>query len=148
MRFRLYFLLPILIASCAPKTENRPNVLFIMMDDLGYGQIGLYNEELSTDDFDPCFVSQVKENENYNLEEALEFSRRAMPTMHSLAEEGVLFTRAFTSSSLCAPSRIGIATATLQNRMGIYRNVDCEQKGIQPNTHLAEIIICCLLVHL
>ena len=140
MRFRFYFLLLILVASCDIKTQNQPNVIFIMMDDLGYGQFGLYNEALSTADFDPDFVKQVKEKENYDLDEALEFSRRAMPTMHSLAEEGILFKRAFTSSSLCAPSRIGIATATLQNRMGIYRNIDCEQKGIQPNTHLAEVI--------
>ncbi len=107
------------------------------MDDLGYGQFGLYNKSLTTDEFDPYFVSLVEEREGYDIEQALEFSKIAMPTMHGLAEEGILFRKAFTSSSLCAPSRMGIATGILQNRMGIYRNIDCEQKGLQPNAHLA-----------
>lgn len=130
------FISIIFFGSCS--TENpKPNIIFIMMDDLGYGQFGLYNDNLSTNDFDPLFVDQVNKNEGYDVHQALEFSKMAMPAMHSLAEEGILFNRAFTSSSLCAPSRIGIATGILQNRMGIYRNIDSEQKGLQPNAHLA-----------
>ena len=140
-RYALFYLfVHLLFGSCQPGTPKPPNVIFILMDDLGYGQFGLHNDNLQTDDFDPYFVSIVKDREGYDPAQALAFSKMAMPTMHKLAEEGVLFTRAFTSSSLCAPSRLGIATGILQNRMGVYRNTDCEQKGLEPNSHLAEII--------
>ncbi len=141
---RLYtiwcFLALLLNGSCSTVIITPPNVIFIMMDDLGYGQFGLHNENLVTGDFDPFFVSLVNENEGYDPKQALDFSNIAMPTMNQLAEEGIVFSRAYTSSSLCAPSRLGIATGILQNRMGIYRNTDCEQKGLEPNSHLARII--------
>ena len=58
-----------------------PNLLFIMMDDLGYGQFGLYNDSLTVDAFDPYFTQLVAERQDYTPEQALEFSRRAMPTL-------------------------------------------------------------------
>jgi uncharacterized sulfatase len=111
-----------------------------MMDDLGYGQFGLNNDQLTTNDYDPYFVSLVNENEGYDMNEALEFSKTAMPTMNQLAQEGIIFRNAFTSSSLCAPSRLGIATGVLQCKIGVYRNTDCEERGLDPNSHLAELI--------
>ena len=54
-----------------------------------------------------------------------------------MAGEGVLFTNAFTSSNLCAPSRIGIATGNLQNRLGYYRNDDSDTRGMIGGTTLA-----------
>ena len=38
----------------------------------------------------------------------------------------------------CAPARIGIATGVLQNRWGIYRNIDTEAHGLKPGSHLVE----------
>lgn len=137
--FFFVFISFLAVAGCK-ESPSPPNVLFIMMDDLGYGQFGIHNNDLTTEGFDPFFVEIVREEQGYDLKQALDFSRRAMPVMHRLAEEGIVFTKAFTSSSLCAPSRLGIATGILQARMGIYRNVDCENEGIKPNMHLAEII--------
>lgn len=115
-----------------------PNILFVMMDDLGYGQFGLNNDELTVEQFDPFFLELVRDEQGYDPEQALDFSRRAMPTLNQIANEGVFFTSAYTTSSLCSPSRIGIATGILQNRMGIYRNTDGEEKGLEPHSHLAE----------
>ena len=139
-RILIPIIIVVVLIGCKEKTPQKPNIIFIMMDDLGYGQFGLHNEQLTTSEFDPYFVSLVREKQGYDLGQALEFSKIAMPTLNKLAEEGMVFTRAFTSSSLCAPSRLGIATGTLQNRMGIYRNTDCEEKGLEPNSHLAERI--------
>lgn len=122
------------------KEARSPNLLFIMMDDLGYGHFAPNNQTLAVDDFNPWFVRLVRENQDYSPEQALAFSKSAIPTMSRLASEGVLFTNAFTSSNLCAPSRLGIATGVNQNRLGVYRNVDCEQRGLDPGSHLAEVL--------
>ena len=143
MRHSLFFIVGLLwtLVSCNETTPStQPNVIFILMDDLGYGQSGFYNQKLKVADFDSYFTELVNKNQGYELKKALDFSKQAMPTMHKLAEEGMLFTKAFTSNSLCAPSRMGIATGILQSRMGIYRNTDCEGKGLEPNSHLAERI--------
>lgn len=129
----------VLPAGCK-KQVQKPNIIFVMMDDLGYGQLGLYNDTINTSDFDPFFVQLVNRYQGYSLDTALAFSKKASPTLSSLAKDGVIFTNAYTSSSLCAPSRLGIATGTLQNRLGIYTNEDCENHGIVPGTHLAEIL--------
>jgi uncharacterized sulfatase len=113
--------------SCSgnrPKEAGSPNLLFIMMDDLGYGHFAPNNQTLAVDDFNPWFVRLVKENQDYSPEQALAFSKSAIPTLSRLASEGILFANAFTSSNLCAPSRLGIATGIHQNRLGVYRNVD------------------------
>ena len=142
---RYIVILSILIATQACSSSKQeearsPNLLFIMMDDLGYGHFGPNNTALAVDDFNPWFVRLVEENQDYSPEQALAFSKSAIPTMSRLASEGVLFTHAFTSSNLCAPSRMGIATGIQQNRLGIYRNLDCEARGLDQGSHLAEVL--------
>lgn len=62
--------------------ENPPNIILIMADDLGYGDLGAYNRD-----------SQI-------------------PTPHidRLAEQGVRFTHAYAPSSVCTPTRYGLLT--------------------------------------
>ena len=123
---------------CEPPVAPKPNILFIMMDDLGYGQLGIYNDTLETSDFPPLFVQFVDSTQGYSQKHALEFSRTAIPTLTDLAKQGVIFTKAYVSSSLCAPSRIGIATGVLQNRFGVYSNGDGEAGGFPPGSLLTE----------
>ncbi|TYA71559.1 sulfatase family protein [Seonamhaeicola marinus] len=135
--------LSFLLCNCQNQVEQqplKPNVLFIMMDDLGYGQFGVYNDTVTTSDYDPYFVKLVDSLQGYSLEKSLEFSKTAIPTLSSLAKEGVIFNKAYTTSNICAPSRLGIATGMNNNRFGIYTNDDCEQSGLQKGTHLAEKI--------
>ncbi|MBS3765712.1 sulfatase-like hydrolase/transferase, partial [Candidatus Bipolaricaulota bacterium] len=63
-------------------SPERPNVVFLMADDMGYGDLGCYNEE----------------------------SKIPTPNMDQLAEEGVRFTDAHASSAVCTPSRYSILT--------------------------------------
>jgi len=120
------------------KTPDKPNVIFIMLDDFGYSQIAYNSEQISQEDYDPLFLEFTLEKGNYAPGKALEFSRKATPTLSRMAKDGVMFTNAFASSNLCAPSRIGIATGIQQNKWGIYRNVDCEAHGPKPNSLLVE----------
>ena len=68
--------------STARATGNgRPNIVIIMADDLGYGDLG-------------CFgATQIR-----------------TPNIDRLAEEGVLFTDAHAPASLCTPTRYGVIT--------------------------------------
>ncbi len=143
MRFIIlltYFLAFQACSSTKQRETKAPNLLFILMDDLGYGHFGPNNAALTVDDFNPWFVRLVKENQDYSPDQALAFSKSATPSLNRMAREGILFTNAFTTSNLCAPSRLGIATGIQQNRLGVYRNLDCEQRGLDPGSHLAGVL--------
>ena len=138
---QVLFISLLFFAACvgiASETPDKPNVIFIMLDDFGYSQIGYNSEQISEEDYDPLFLEFTLEKGNYAPEKALEFSRKATPTLSRMAEKGVMFTNAFASSNLCAPSRIGIATGIQQNKWGIYRNIDCEAHGPKPGSLLVE----------
>jgi len=65
------------------KTKGkRPNIIFILADDLGYGDVSCLNED----------------------------SKVQTPNIDKLASEGVLFTDAHANASVCTPSRYGILT--------------------------------------
>src|SRR5260370_33801921 len=68
-----------------PKGEGRPqrpNVLLILADDLGYGDPGCFNPK----------------------------SRTPMPNVDRLAAEGLRFTDAQAPGAVCGPSRYGLLT--------------------------------------
>ena len=59
--------------------QARPNVLFVYLDDLGYGDITCFNPD----------------------------SRIWTPNIDRIAEEGISFTDAHTPAAICGPSRYG-----------------------------------------
>ena len=84
MKARLFvaalFLLP---AGLLQAAETRPNILVIMADDLGYGDVSCYGAtELST------------------------------PNIDQLASEGLRFTSGYCSASTCTPTRYSMLTGT------------------------------------
>ena len=83
--------------SCSQKEEKNelPNIIFILADDMGYGDVSAYNEN-----------SKIK-----------------TPFIDQLAEEGVMFTDAHTSSSVCTPTRYGILTGRYNWRSTLKRSV-------------------------
>ncbi len=67
----------------------KPNVIFILVDDLGYGNLQSYgNPYLNT------------------------------PNINKLASEGIQFTNYYTPSSLCAPARAALLTGRYNHRTG------------------------------
>ncbi len=83
------FTLCMLIPGCAkqaPKPPNHaPNIVLILADDLGIGDVGVYHEGAGT-------------------------SRVGTPRMDGLAGEGMRFTDAHSPSAVCTPTRYGILT--------------------------------------
>jgi len=61
---------------------DHPNIIFIMADDMGYGDVGCYNPD----------------------------SRIPTPHMDRLAAEGMRFTDAHAPSAVCTPTRYGVLT--------------------------------------
>lgn len=66
----------------AAATKNRPNIIYVLCDDLGIGDLGCYNA----------------------------YSMVAMPNANRLADEGMRFTDMHSSSAVCTPSRYSILT--------------------------------------
>ncbi|HBH24988.1 MAG TPA: sulfatase [Cytophagales bacterium] len=84
--------------TCSQKTKEevpkRPNIIFIMSDDHAYQAISAYDDELIQ-----------------------------TPNIDRLAEEGMLFTNASVTNSICAPSRATILTGKHTHIHGKIDNV-------------------------
>ena len=65
----------------AQRARQKPNIIFILADDLGYGDIEPYGQ------------AKIK-----------------TPFLSRLAEEGMLFTQFYAGTSVCAPSRSALMT--------------------------------------
>lgn len=77
-------------------TAERPNFVFIMCDDLGYGDIH-------------CLAPET--------------SRIATPGADRLAREGMIFTDAHSGSSVCTPTRYGLMTGRYSWRTRLQKGV-------------------------
>src|ERR1043165_7583036 len=79
--FVFVFLAPI-AGRAADTSSARPNIVFILADDLGYGDLGCYNKD----------------------------SKIPTPNLDRLAREGRRFTDAHAPTSVCTPTRYAILT--------------------------------------
>lgn len=93
-KYFLTVLVVFLLSHSGFSQLQKPNIIVILSDDAGY------------DDF-----------ETYGGEE--------IPTPHinTLTQEGVLFTNAYVTASVCAPSRTGLLTGRYQQRFGFEHNM-------------------------
>ena len=73
------------------ESESRPNVLLILCDDLGYGDLS-------------CYGHPVIET----------------PRIDGLAAGGERFTRFYAAAPVCSPSRAGLLTGRAPGRAGVY----------------------------
>jgi arylsulfatase A len=71
----------LILAACGQEPD-RPNIIFIMADDLGYGDVSCLNPD----------------------------SKIQTPHMDALASEGILFSDAHSGAALCTPTRYGVLT--------------------------------------
>lgn len=110
---------------------KRPNFIVVVLDDLGAGQFGPLANTLQLEDLDPGLMKYALAAQTpYSPSSALDASQRATPFLEKLSEQGVLFTRAYAASSLCAPSRQAILTGSNPARWGAYRNIDVNVCGL------------------
>ena len=115
-------------APLAGAAATRPNVIVILMDDLGYGQFGPNSDTFTLDQLNPFIADRDKKETT--PEAALAAAKRATPNMTRLAAEGTRFTDAYVTSPLCAPSRSALLTARYPERFGVYVNTDVTRVGV------------------
>jgi arylsulfatase A-like enzyme len=68
-------------AAAPPQKERKPNIIFILADDLGYGDVGCYGQK-----------------------------RIKTPHLDQMAAEGARFTQCYSGSTVCAPARSCLMT--------------------------------------
>jgi len=88
---RIKYLLILLVIFSCEKNNNNPNIVFILADDLGYGDLSSYGSETI---------------ETINIDK--------------LAEDGVKLTSYYAAQPVCSASRAAILTGAYPNRIGIY----------------------------
>lgn len=74
-------------------TQNKPNVVVIMADDLGYADVSAYG-----------------------------INRISTPNIDRIGNEGVKFTDGYSTAPVCSPSRAGTQTGRYQQRFGFEFN--------------------------
>ncbi|MFC6276058.1 sulfatase family protein [Psittacicella hinzii] len=100
---------------------SRPNILVIVMDDLGIGQL---NFNLAT--LNKNALAQKPQAPRYaaDLDKLIAAAEQAMPNISELAAQGVKMTNAFVAHAVSGPSRAAIFTGKAPGSFGIYGNDD------------------------
>ncbi|HIG28002.1 MAG TPA: arylsulfatase [Verrucomicrobiales bacterium] len=101
--------------SCAEK----PNLVLIFCDDLGYGDLGCYGS-----------------------------TRNRTPAVDSIAAQGIRFTQFYSSSPVCTPSRSSLMTGCYAQRVGMHQDftghwvlIPRSRRGLHPDeTTFAEAL--------
>lgn len=72
MRLLYYFTLVCLFATQSLLASERPNIIFIMADDLGFSDLGCYGGEIKTPNLDQLAAEGVRFNQFYNEAKCVE----------------------------------------------------------------------------
>ena len=90
MRYIFFFFLTICV-SCRPiNFSEKPNIILIVADDLGYGDLSIFgNEYIST------------------------------PNIDKLGNEGIILTDFHSNGSVCSPTRAALLTGKYQQKVGV-----------------------------
>lgn len=108
------------------QSSARPNILVVMVDDQGYGQVDPFIVGGSTQEEVDAPFSEVFDGDQEKLRAAASIS---MPTLRGVAEEGIRFANATVPIPVCSPSRVGFITGSYPQRHGIYSNNDIVASG-------------------
>ncbi len=104
--------------------QTKPNVLVVIMDDLGTGQLDFALDSIDKNELQKRPVPIRYQG---NIDKMLDAAKRAMPHVTELADQGVRMTNAFVAHPVCGPSRAGIMTGRYPTSFGTYSNDDALQ---------------------
>jgi len=101
----LFFLITVVscFVSCQKQDkvkESKPNIIYILADDLGYGELGVYGQK------------KIK-----------------TPNIDALASSGMLFIQHYSGSPVCAPSRYMLMTGKHAGHARIRSNDEWAERG-------------------
>jgi uncharacterized sulfatase len=116
------------LLSAAQSPRRRPNIIVMLMDDMGYGQFSPNRDMFDVEQLNPIVAE--RDLKEVTAEAAIEATKIAAPNLTRLANEGTRFTDAYVACPLCAPSRSAIMTSRYPQRFGGYGNLDIERGGV------------------
>lgn len=91
----------IFVTGCgAPQNEKKPNIIYILADDLGYAEVGCYGQE-----------------------------KIETPNIDALAANGMRFTQHYSGSPVCAPARCALLTGRHTGHAQIRGNDEWAERG-------------------
>jgi arylsulfatase A-like enzyme len=93
----------LILTAGLSNAASPPNVIFILADDLGYGDVGCFGQKL------------IK-----------------TPHIDRLAAEGMRFTQAYAGTTVCAPSRCALVTGQHTGHCWIRGNKEIKPEGQEP----------------
>ncbi len=106
---KVLLILTALLSSCviAPSSSaaepKRPNIVFILADDLGYGDLGCYGQ-----------------------------TKIHTPNIDRMAAEGMRFTQHYSGNAVCAPSRCVLMTGRHPGHAYVRNNREYKPEGQEP----------------
>src|SRR5829696_7607425 len=99
-----FFLLGISLCAVVAERETRkPNIIFILSDDLAMGDVGAYGQKLIQ-----------------------------TPNLDRMAREGTRYLQAYTGTSVCAPARSSLMTGLHMGHCPVRANREIQPEGQMP----------------
>ena len=93
----------VFVGGLAKAEAAKPNIIFIMADDLGYAELGSYGQK------------KIK-----------------TPHLDRLAKQGMRFTRNYSGNAVCAPSRCVLMTGKHPGHAFVRNNGEIKPEGQRP----------------
>ncbi len=100
---KIFYLIFFFSIQCVNAQNKKPNIILILADDLGYGDIGCYEQK-----------------------------KIETPDIDRLAKMGVRFTQFYSGSTVCAPARCSFMTGLHTGHTAIRGNVTIKPEGQIP----------------
>jgi len=116
----LYISLIMLFFTKDIYSQKKPNIIFILTDDLGYGDVGV-------------FFQNHRRKENNRAK-----PWASTPNLDKMASEGAILTNHYTAAPVCAPSRASLMSGLSQGHCNI-RNSQFD-KAIADNYTMANVL--------
>lgn len=88
------------VSSCSVSPKQKPNIVLILADDLGYGDLSCYGQKFFE-----------------------------TPNLDRMAQEGIKFTQHYTGSTVCAPSRCVLMTGKHTGHAHVRGNKQANPSG-------------------
>ncbi len=107
IKLPILFLFALAMTHCTAQRPEKPNIIIIMADDMGYGDLSCYGSTLIN-----------------------------TPNLDNMAAEGIRFTDFHANGSVCSPTRAALLTGKYQQRVGIDGVVTAKHhrdKGLDPS---------------
>jgi len=94
-------------AKAPARGRSKPNIIYIMADDMGYGDLGSYGKVYQT------------------------------PNIDRIGADGIKFNQAYSNSAVCTATRVGLITGRYQNRLRVGQEEPlgaADKIGLEPET--------------